>query len=357
MTFIPPLQNVPSKNTHAFWKKLKGIKDSPKGAGLTDNRFARALILKDLYKTKVILLLKKGMSFPNVLRYQFPHEMPVASLPPSLHLEFTNICNLACTYCNTNMNLRSKGFLNESTFKRIVEEIQINAIKRVYIVGNGEPTLHPEFCDYIERLGNVTNILSLTTNLQKINREAAISIVRSVNLLNVSLDGATPDVYEKHRVGGNFNTLIDNFHLIHKIRKEKGSKMIINARIMVHPSDEENLESIKAFWNQFADIVSIQFVVDFTGSGGDVYSLKTSPERYPKCSLPFKQLNIRWNGEVPMCTYYYLQADNPDDFILGNIRDLGLKQLWSSPLIKHYREAHKKRDKKNMPLCAGCGGT
>ena len=357
MIFIPPSQCIPSKNPQAFWRKFKRTKNSPKGAGMSDNRFARALLLKNLYKAQVILLLKKGMSISNILRYQIPLFMPVASLPPGVHIEFTNICNLACTYCNTTMNLRKKGFLNEDTFEKIEEEIRINAIKRVYVVGNGESTIHPAFCNYIERLGKVTNILSLTSNLQKIERKVAESIVKSVDLLNVSLDGADSESYERNRIGGDFNRLLDNFRLIHEVRKENNSKMIINARVMVHPSDDNKIEHIRSFWNQFADIVSIQFVVDISGKGGDVYSIQTSVEEYPKCALPFKQLNILWNGDVPMCTYYYLQADNPDDFILGNINKSGLKQLWTSPLIQHYRKAHKNRDIKNMPLCAGCGGT
>lgn len=356
MKFTPPSQSIPSKNPQAFWRRSKHNKDSPKGSCVTDNRFARAWTLRNHYAAQVMLLLKKGMTLSNILRYQFPQWMPVAPLPPGLHLEFTNICNLACTYCNTTMNLRPKGLLSEDTFERVVEEVQRHSIKRVYVVGNGEPTLHPAFCDYIGKLSRVTNILSLTTNLQKITREVAESIVKDVNLLNVSLDGADAESYERNRVRGKFTKLIDNFRLLNEIRKESNSNMVINARVMAHPSDEKNLGLIKSFWKQFADIVSIQYVVDMTGTGGNVYAIQTSIEKYPRCSLPFKQLNVLWNGEVPMCTYYYLQADNPDDFVLGNIRELGLKQLWLSPLIQHYRRAHKKRDVTNMPLCAGCGG-
>jgi MoaA/NifB/PqqE/SkfB family radical SAM enzyme len=356
MTFISPSQNVPSKNPNAFWRRIEVVKDSPQGACITDNRFARAWTLKNFYKEQVKLLLKKGMSFTNILRYQIPLWLPVASLPPGVHIEFTNICNLACTYCNTHMNLRPKGFMTDETFERIVEEIQKNAIKRVYVVGNGESTLHPSFCSYIERLGKATNILSLTSNLQKVNKEIAESIVKSVDLLNVSLDGVDSDTYERHRVNGKFNVLLNNLRLLQKLKKENNSKMIINARVMVHPSDEKSLKEIKSFWKQYSDIVSIQFVVDISGNGGDVYSVKTLPDKYPTCSLLFKQLNILWNGNVPLCTYYYLQADNPDDFILGNIKDIGIKELWTAPLIQHYRRAHIKRDHESMPLCAGCGG-
>jgi hypothetical protein len=49
MTFISPSQNVPSKNPQAFWRKPKLNTSPPKGAGMTDNRFARAWILRNLY--------------------------------------------------------------------------------------------------------------------------------------------------------------------------------------------------------------------------------------------------------------------------------------------------------------------
>lgn len=354
--FQSPTQSIPSQNPNAFWRRAKVNQDSPKGSCVTDNRLARAWTLRRHYLAQVMLLFRSGIPSADILRYQFPHTMSVAEKPPGVHLEFTNICNLACTYCNTTLNLRTKGLMDRSTFDRVAEEIKQNDIRRVYVVGNGEPTLHPEFCDYIETLGRSTRVLSLTTNLQKISREVAESIVSSVSLLNVSLDGADAASYERNRVRGNFERLLSNFRLIREVRNELNSRVIINARVMVHPSDRERLKEIKSFWSQFADIVSIQYVVDISGTGGDVYAVHTQNDHYPKCSLPFKQLNVRWNGEVPLCTYYYIQADNPDDFILGNIKDKGIKHLWGSGLINHYRRAHKERSKKDMPLCAGCGG-
>lgn len=87
-----------------------------------------------------------------------------------------------------------------------------------------------------------------------------------------------------------------------------------------------------------------------------MFDVNVEKGKYPKCSLPFKQLQVLWNGDVPMCTYSNHQEDNDGDFVLGNIKDYSITELWNKPVIKNYRIAHRTRDFKKMPLCNGCGG-
>jgi sulfatase maturation enzyme AslB (radical SAM superfamily) len=247
--------------------------------------------------------------------------------------------------------------MSRDTLSRVAEQVRANRIRRVYVVGNGEPTLHPHFCDYIAELAKATGVLSLTTNFQRVSEPVIDAILGApVALLNISVDGASASTYERHRVGGSFSRLLHNIEWLRARRRIRKASTVINIRVMIHPSDAQQLETTRGFWRKFADVVSIQHVVDIAGRGGDVYDLQIPITHYGKCSLPFKMLQVRWDGSVPMCTYYYLQADRPADFILGNIQSAGLLELWSHPLIRHYRKAHRERRESDMALCAGCGG-
>lgn len=356
--FTPPRQSVPSANPLALWRRRDLGRPRPPGSCFTSNRLIRAWALRGFYARQVATMLRGGSPWSDFLRYLVPLHVPVREVPPSLHVEFTNQCNLACTYCNTHDEPRVKGMMSAEVFERLVEEVRSSGVRRINLVGNGEPTIHPNFPDYVVRLTRATGTLSLTSNFQRASDAVIGALVDApVAFLNVSVDGADRDKYERHRRRGSFETLLKNLARLRAARDSAGSPLVVNVRLMLHPSDEGTVAQKRAFWSKHADIVTFQHVVDTRGDGGgDVYDLRTSPDQYPTCSIPFKMLQVRWDGSVPLCTYYYLQADQPADFVLGNILTGGLRELWAHPLIRHYRRAQRDRAEGDMPLCAGCGG-
>src|SRR5688572_8304657 len=299
--YIAPKQSVPSTNPQALWRRKKYGHSAPKGSCFTDNRLFRAITLWKHYVFQVFIMVRSGMTPLNILRFHFPIQIPVAKSPPSIDIEFTNVCNLACTYCNTTTDLRPKGLISRESLDRIVYEIMKNNIRRVYVVGNGEPTLHPDFVEFIQKLGKATGMLSLTSNFQKISEQTIEAILNApVALLNISLDGVNRETYERHRVRGDFNRLLENLLLLREMKKSMNSKTFVNIRLMIHPSDERDIKSNKLFWKKYADNVSIQYVMDTKGIGGDVYDIDYTTDHYPICSLPFKRLQMLWDGSVPM---------------------------------------------------------
>ena len=118
------------------------------------------------------------------------------------------------------------------------------------------------------------------------------------------------------------------------------------------------LNAVMAFWKPLGDVVSKQYIIDLT-EHNTTGSFKTNDEegRYPKCSLPFKIMDVHWNGNVPLCTYSIKQSGLKEGVLLGNVSNSTLLELWNHKLIKQYRDAHRSRDKAAMGLCNGCIGT
>ncbi len=356
MAITNPKQTVPSQNPQAFWKFSAQNYSNPQLVPPNDNRQKRAWLLRKYYYNQILILLKTGMPIDDVLRHQYPFLLPMSRKPLGLQIEFTNLCNLECKYCTNLIDERPKGYMEERIFDKLIQDIRKYRIRRISVVGNGEPTIHPMFNKYIKKLGEVSHVLSLTSNLQKVNEENISAIAQSVNILNVSVDGINQQTYEKYRHKGSYNRLLHNISLLKKYKKELGSDLKLNIRLMVHPSYEANIKEMNKYWEQYGDIVSNQYVLNFKNEREDVYDFNTDENFHPKCSLPFKKLDIHWDGNVPLCSYYYKQANHPNSYILGNVEYQNLKEIWNLELISHYRKALKMRDKKNMPLCAGCIG-
>lgn len=353
------MKTIPKKAFRTFkpfHQHEQTLQEQPKGACLTDNRVRRAFDLFQHYYIVGKNALLNGVSPINFARVMFPLHFPVASVPPSVHIEFTNACNLKCTYCSSPLPHRNKGIMTENTFSRIEYDLKKLKVERVCIVGNGEALLHPNFVDYIQRLRSSTKYLSLTSNLNILSEEQAHAILKNINILNISVDGGDEISYESSRKGGNFKKLIANLKLLNEVKRNNRFNCTLNIRLMLRPSNlNDKLKHMK-FWKEYADEVSIQYIVDIIEEDKDVFGLNCTYHTYPKCSMPFKILSIHWDGEIPLCTYTFVQAKNPDDYVLGNINKSGLREIWNHHLIKQYRKAHKQRDKKNMPLCNGCGG-
>jgi hypothetical protein len=86
----------------------------------------------------------------------------------------------------------------------------------------------------------------------------------------------------------------------------------------------------------------------------DLYEpVQTAANHYPRCSLPFKAMEVNWNGDVPLCCYSLAQY-GPPGFMLGNVNQTGLRDMWNGTILQSYRKAHRERIHELMPVCRGC---
>lgn len=319
-------------------------------------RFARVLYRWHSYSRIVTKTLSK-VPLSTLARSHFPLWFKDAPVPPFLTVEFTNICNLRCTYCTSPLGLRARGMMNGSTFSRLVEQVKAGKIKRVRVVGNGEPTLHPDFPAYIRRLATVTPFLSMVTNLQRLPDGVLDAMLTApVSLVEVSVDGGNREEYESSRLGGHFDRLQENLRRLKRRRNELKSSTLINIRLMLRPSHQPREAAIVRGWRPFADCVMRQYVIqrrELVVESDAYESVHRSNEEYPRCSLPFKDLDITWTGDVPLCHYSAAQMGEPG-LLLGNINTRTIEQLWNSETMKQYRNAHRQRIPEQMPICLGC---
>ena len=249
--------------------------------------------------------------------------------------------------------------MSQYTFSRVIEGVVDCKVKSVSIIGNGEAVIHPDYVQYIRELRKVTPVLSLTTNA-KFDKEELIyeTIDARLDQINISVDSDKKEVYESLRVRGDFDKLLLDLKKLKAYKDKKRSKTLINIRVMITPAEFNRQQEIMAFWAPYADVISKQYVIDINDKhDGETFATDAQQGRYPACSLPFKILGIQWSGNVPLCSYSWKQSGLPKGVLLGNIGEKSLREIWNSPLIKQYRDAHRKRNEAGMPICNNCMGT
>jgi MoaA/NifB/PqqE/SkfB family radical SAM enzyme len=316
-------------------------------------RLARVLYRFKLYGKQFIASHGK-VPVTELIRTQFPFLLSDALAPPKLSVELTNYCNLACPYCSSPLKLRPQGLMDPITFSNLVRQAKECRIPWISLCGNGEPTLHPKFASYVRQLGAATKFLELTTNWQRVDAEITYSVLEApVNLMHVSVDGGNKKEYERMRIGGKFERLLQNLTLLKQLKEATHSLTLINIRVMLLPSQYGDEQRLLNFWRSYGDVVSKQYILNFDSGS---YGYENSYKPGSRCTLPFKILDLNWNGNVPLCTYSRRQTGKPEGLSIGNINQNSLLEIWNSQTIRQYREGHRYRKEELIPICKGCPG-
>ena len=287
-----------------------------------------------------------------LVRTHFPFWLEDAPRPPMLSVELTNHCNLRCGYCTNPTSLRSRGLMSEATFGHVERELRAGGVWIVGLCGNGEPTLHPRFAEYVARIARFVPYVSVTSNWQRVEDEVAVACLATAKVITVSVDGADREVYERRRVGSSFPTLLRNLRRLKELQRSTGSRSVINIRVMVGVEDRAREQEILSFWRPYGDVVSKQYILDLGSRAPEAYR----PVTEGRCTLTLRKLDIHWNGVVNLCGYSWLQIGDPEGVVLGNVATTPLSEMWNSDLMRQYREGHRSRREELIPVCRNCPG-
>jgi radical SAM protein with 4Fe4S-binding SPASM domain len=302
--------------------------------------------------------LIKGVPIRDIVVTRFPFILPDADLPPSMHVELTDACNLKCVYCNNPGFPYPRTVMNQQTLSSLLANLENFPVSRVCL-GGGEPTLHPKFTVLVQEMRRRTKILTIVSNGQWKREEIASALVGNINMIEISVDAGGKDAYETSRPGADYARLMRNLLQLKECKKRSRSKTQINIRLMIRPSKLPLEKREKAFWRSYCDTIMPQYIMklDDVGYDEDVFVSKYSdPQAFPKCSMPFKNMQVRANGSVYLCQVSGSAANPAKKLLLGNINASNLFQLWNSPVMKRYRLAHRTRNEAEMPVCKGCRG-
>ena len=167
-------------------------------------------------------------AYLNILKLRFNMALRrkvIQNYPIEAFIEPTLFCNLHCPGCPTGLRLglRPPAAIEFSMFKSIIDEIG-DYLFRLYMYKWGEPFLHkqlPELIQYAKRKG-IEITISSNLNVQ-LSDEYIKKIVQSgLDVLVVSLDGTTKEIYERYRRGGNFDLVRENMQRIQNMKSNLG---------------------------------------------------------------------------------------------------------------------------------------
>ena len=344
---------------------------------------------------------------------------PVTSLR-RVYIEITNQCNLNCSTCMRNVWEVEYGRMDMADFEGILAELHGRSSKpEIFIGGYGEPLSHPDCLKMILKAKSMGFRVLLITNGILLTEEVSRAFIEiGLDMLWVSLDGASPECYADIRLGNALPQILENlnrlrslqFHYygffpwtmlpklgiafvamkrniqdlpkIIRLGTKLGAVEYSISNVLAHNQQlkDENLYRLSLDFmnspdaNQWRplvhfpkvdlDNVTEKLIVELLKNGNRL-DLMGSELRMNGDQCPFVErgsLSIRWDGKVSPClplmySHKYFLGERERtvrEYFVGNIHDQDLVGIWNNPSYQAMRERLQDFDYSPCTTCNSC---
>ncbi|GAB4281934.1 MAG: radical SAM protein [Marinilabiliales bacterium] len=322
-------------------------------------------IIKKQSVKKIVnrILLKLSIYYSRILK------KPVLwGEPSSLSIEPTTSCNLHCPECPTGKNelTRPKGYINFELFKKIIDT-SYKTLGYLLLYHQGEPFLHKEFFKLISYAVKKNIYTATSTNGHFINSGTAEKIISSgIDKIIISIDGASRESYEKYRIGGDYNTVIEGLKsLVNTKKLLKSAKPFIEVQFLVNRYNEHQINSIKELINDIgADKLSLKTMQIYDlNNNAHFLPVNNKYNRYKKndkgeyeiksklpnhCWRMWSSAVITWDGKIIPCCF-----DKDAKYIFGSLKESSLNEIWKSNTYNDFRKKIL-TSRRQIDICNNC---
>ena len=308
---------------------------------------ARAIVLERQLTERFANSFVARLAEPVLLRRYLtkPHEVDI---------EVTSSCDADCIMCPRKAMRRRMGPMDFGLFTKIVDEAVALGVRELCLNGYGEfSTLknYREHLAYIRRRSRSVKIV-LNTNGMRMTEDLARAYVEfAVDVVNVTIDGATAETYERIRKHLRLADVEENVLRLLRLRNEARRR---RPHVMVHmiamPQNVHEVHAFLAKWKGVADHVGIGGLVSRIGSI-DLGGGAASPSRWQDtpCFLLWRQMPILSDGTVALCC-----DDWDGQGAVGNVREQSIADVWQSVARARLRSLHRAGRGDEIAECRDC---
>lgn len=293
----------------------------------------------------------------------------IAGMPVAIAVEPTTACNLSCPECPSGLKsfTRPTGKIELAKFQRYIDQLNKH-LMYVSFYFQGEPYIHKELLDmvaYASRLGIYT---ATSTNAHFLGDEnAKMTIQSGLDRLIISIDGVTQSSYEKYRIGGELNKVLEGTKRVLEWRKKLKSKTpYVVFQFLVVRHNEMEIDAVKKIAKDIGvdDLwLKTAQINDYSTDPNNLIPINNDYSRYkvdsdgltiPKnkqsnhCWKMWHSNVVTWDGKVLPCCF-----DKDAQHTLGNLNEETMNKVWEG---KNYNEFRKElmKSRKNIDICSNC---
>ncbi|MDW8302368.1 MAG: SPASM domain-containing protein [Bacteroidia bacterium] len=296
------------------------------------------------------------------------HKDKHAGYPIAISIEPTTYCNLRCPECPSGLRqfTRPTGSLSIDVFRNIIDQLHPKTFY-LTLYFQGEPYLNPQFHDMVRYARQKNMYVATSTNGHYLTFENAQKIVDSgLNRLIISIDGTTQETYQKYRIGGNLDTVVQGIqNIVQAKRKNKVKHPYVILQFIVFRHNEHEIQEIKRLakiWQVDALHIKTAQIYNFE-NGSPLLPQSEQYRRYTqtktgKFVIKNRLLNhcwklwhscvFTWDGKVLPCCF-----DKDAQYEMGNIQFESFANIWRNEKYAQFRKQILK-SRANIEMCRNC---
>ncbi len=140
-------------------------------------------------------------------------------------MEWTSKCNARCIMCPQS-EIQNPMLMNPDTFDMALSRLKEANIFRVVIAGYGEPTTHPEFMEFVDKIKVHPVHFDMVSNGQLLDEDKIKQLDGAIETLVVSFSSINPEVYRSVHVNLDHEQVKKNILNAQKLFKK--TKLVIS---------------------------------------------------------------------------------------------------------------------------------
>jgi MoaA/NifB/PqqE/SkfB family radical SAM enzyme len=272
--------------------------------------------------------------------------MITCPLPNYVELETARLCNRTCTWCpNGHTDARRvQELMPWSGYVSLLRQLAEREYKGLISLHNyNEPLLNPRL---YEEMAEILRLVpgarpGIFTNGDFLDADKVRRLVaEGANYLRVTLypRDLTPRPQD------------DRIRLQRWLDRRLAGLDVHWAFGAVHQGF-----GARAFFGSCKLVVIVPAIMEtYNNRGGTVRILPLVMPRRVPCGRTLKNIAIDYKGSLKMCCNVYPESPDHERYVIGNVFDSGLWELWCSPKMDALRRAHQVADWSLSPICRSC---
>jgi radical SAM protein with 4Fe4S-binding SPASM domain len=296
-----------------------------------------------------------------------PTEASILS-PTIVRIYLSSFCQHNCPGCfHDRSPITSKKFLSVGDFRKLLDDLLLLDIQMMDLTGGGEPTLHPQFIEFVKMCRDEKIKLALLSNGTWKDPRLIDLLADRFSFVRVNLDASSEEIYERlHRppIGGEFQRMMNNLEMLIGEREKRKSALIVGAKVRLNQINMNYVEEMITLSRDLGlDYIQFQMqrkvpeellaeqrrnvdeIIRELESRHQSLLILGEPHEGQTgdwCRASQAQLTINASGDVYSCPHF---REHPNASYLGNL----LRQSWHDLWLEFNKKCE--RDPASLKTC------
>ena len=288
--------------------------------------------------------------------------------PFTYSVEPTTSCNLRCPECPSGLRMftRPTGSISLELYRKLIDQTWRDLFYLI-LYFQGEPYLNPLFFNMVEYARQKRIYTATSTNAHFLSDHLARKTVEcGLDRIIISLDGTDQETYEKYRVGGSFQKVIEGVkNLLHWKKELKSRTPYVILQFIVFRTNEAQVGEVKRLAKQLGvDQLELKSAQVYGYEEGNPFIPEDEKySRYKKindnkfiinnplnnhCLRMWRGCVITWDGLIVPCCF-----DKDAEHRLGDLKKQSFQEVWKSRAYEDFRRKLFTA-RKEIDICRNC---